>query len=183
LRWAVRKPGAFSLHVFRSICFALWVSSLSATRRRPASGCFLGFPPGLSEEGGSAALSTTSATRSPLACSLPASRSWKWPLGWATAFVPAEPRSTTRRAGSTLTRPESGARSPWANSPRSSSGSRRLADQHRGPSPPEPCGLLRRSAVQKTWRKDGGGPRTRSIEPQTAGLSRRRSRVRVPSLA
>ena len=29
---------------------------MSATGRRPASGCFLGFPPGLSEEGGSAAL-------------------------------------------------------------------------------------------------------------------------------
>ena len=26
--------------MFRSICFALWVSSLSATGRRPASGCF-----------------------------------------------------------------------------------------------------------------------------------------------
>jgi hypothetical protein len=36
-----------SLLVFPSICFALWVSSLSATGRRPAFGCFLGFPPGL----------------------------------------------------------------------------------------------------------------------------------------
>jgi hypothetical protein len=41
--------------VFPSICFAPWVSSLSATGRRSAVGCFLGFAPGLSEEGGSAA--------------------------------------------------------------------------------------------------------------------------------
>ena len=46
-----------SLLVFPSISVSLyWVSPMSATGRRPASGCFLGFPPGLSEEGGSAAL-------------------------------------------------------------------------------------------------------------------------------
>src|SRR5829696_4439881 len=44
-----------SLLVFPSICFPLWVSPLSATGRRPAFGCFLGFPPGPLEEGGSAA--------------------------------------------------------------------------------------------------------------------------------
>src|SRR5688500_17757253 len=36
-----------SLLVFPSICFPLWVAPLSATGRRPAFGCFLGFPPGL----------------------------------------------------------------------------------------------------------------------------------------
>jgi hypothetical protein len=40
-----------SLLVFPSICFALWVSSLSATGRRHAVGCFLGFPPGLARKG------------------------------------------------------------------------------------------------------------------------------------
>jgi hypothetical protein len=44
-----------SLYVFPSICFPLWVSPLSATGGRPAPGCFLGFPPGPREEGGSAA--------------------------------------------------------------------------------------------------------------------------------
>lgn len=43
-----------SLLVFRSICFAPCVSPMSATGRRTAPGCFLRFPPGLSEEGGSA---------------------------------------------------------------------------------------------------------------------------------
>ena len=41
--------------LFPSLCFAhlfrLWVSPMSATGRRPAFRCFLGFPPGLSEKG------------------------------------------------------------------------------------------------------------------------------------
>src|SRR5215211_1465792 len=44
-------------HLFLSLCFPPSVSlygflPLSATGRRPAFGCFLGFPPGLLEEGG-----------------------------------------------------------------------------------------------------------------------------------
>jgi len=39
----------------RSICFALWVSALSATGRRPAARPVFRFPPGLSRKGGSAA--------------------------------------------------------------------------------------------------------------------------------
>src|SRR5688500_3443756 len=52
-----------SLLVFPSICFALWVSSLSATGRRPAVGCFVGVPPGLLEEGESAASRRTPLSR------------------------------------------------------------------------------------------------------------------------
>jgi hypothetical protein len=50
----VRSPTC-SLLVFRSICFALWVSALSATGHRPAVGCFLDRPgkPGWVRPGGS----------------------------------------------------------------------------------------------------------------------------------
>jgi hypothetical protein len=44
-------PERVSLHVFRSICFALWVSSMSATGRRPAPGLSSASRLGLEEVG------------------------------------------------------------------------------------------------------------------------------------
>src|SRR5215217_4471350 len=38
--------GPVSLHLFRSICFVPWVSTMSATGRRPASGVSLARRPG-----------------------------------------------------------------------------------------------------------------------------------------